>query len=336
MSAATGALLDVVRREPRLLGVTPPPTRWTLAALLAVVRDPAGPLAWTGLASLPGLARLLGRLHVHRKRGRGHIHSPDPLYQEKRASVSARLDRARLDHTQVEFARCAVRDAPATARRLAAPGIVTCFLDEVSYDRQPTLASAYEAAGRDLRTGHTHQPLAQLSLRGSTLTRVVGALDACTGRVIWHQGWKIGLKQLVAFYAQLRAAYPDAERLYVIQDNWPLHWHPDVLVALEPQETAWVPTRPASWSDYPSPGAIKRWGDWHLPIQLVFLPTYASWLNPIEKLWRKLRQDVLHLHRLAADLVQVREAVAAFLDQYAQPSALSDALLRYVGLHLPN
>ncbi len=82
----------------------------------------------------------------------------------------------------------------------------------------------------------------------------------------------------------------------------------------------------------PRQALSQRWGHLHLPIQRVFLPTYASWLHPIEKLWRTLRQDVLHLHRLADNLAQVREGVAAFLDQFAQPGALSDALLRYVGL----
>jgi hypothetical protein len=31
-------------------------------------------------------------------------------------------------------------------------------------------------------------------------------------------------------------------------------------------------------------------------LQSVWLPTYAPWLNPIEKLWRWLRQDVLKMH----------------------------------------
>jgi hypothetical protein len=299
-----------VRREPRLLGVKQ--TRWTLGALLGVVREQLG---WKGVGTVGGLARLLGRVRIRRKRGRGHIHSPDACYPEKRAEAQARVELAR---------------APGPSR------IVTCYLDEVTYERQPSLASAYEAVGRDPHTGHTHQPLARLSPRGQTLTRAVGALDVSSGQVVWRQGWKVGIKELVAFYEQLRAAYPDAERLYVIQDNWPVHFHPDVLVALEPQTTPWPPKRPPSWSDDPSPAAVRRWGRLHLPIQLVFLPTYASWLNPIEKLWRWLRQDVLHLHRLADDLVTLREAVATFLDRFAQPGDLTAALLRYVGLHPPD
>jgi hypothetical protein len=66
-----------------------------------------------------------------------------------------------------------------------------------------------------------------------------------------------------------------------------------------------------------------------LPIQIVPLPTYASWTNPIEKLWRKLRQDVTHLHPWANDLSLLRAQIAHFLDQFASGS---DDLLRYVGL----
>jgi len=79
--------------------------------------------------------------------------------------------------------------------------------------------------------------------------------------------------------------------------------------------------------------AIRRWGELKLPIQIVPLPTYASWCNPIEKLWRKLRQDVTHLHRWADDLEVLRIEIDRFLDQFAQGSL---ELLRYVGLAVPD
>ena len=63
----------------------------------------------------------------------------------------------------------------------------------------------------------------------------------------------------------------------------------------------------------------------------LFLPTYASWLNPIEKLWRWLKQDVLYLHSLAKDLEELRQQVRDFLDNF---STGSDSLLQYVGLLL--
>ena len=71
--------------------------------------------------------------------------------------------------------------------------------------------------------------------------------------------------------------------------------------------------------------ALKQWPR----IEPVWLPTYAPWLNPIEKLWRWLRQDVLKLHRLAGVWPSLRGLVDQFLGQFA---AGSHALLRYVGL----
>jgi transposase len=64
-------------------------------------------------------------------------------------------------------------------------------------------------------------------------------------------------------------------------------------------------------------------------LEAVWLPTYAPWLNPIEKVWRWLRQDVLKLHRLASTWLGLRQRVRAFLTQFA---AGSTELLRYVGL----
>jgi transposase len=89
--------------------------------------------------------------------------------------------------------------------------------------------------------------------------------------------------------------------LYVIQDNWSIHKNPEVLAALQ----AWPQVEP------------------------VWLPTYAPWLNPIEKLWRWLKQDVLKMHRLADNWQALRGHVRAFLEQFAHGS---QRLLEYVGL----
>ena len=64
-------------------------------------------------------------------------------------------------------------------------------------------------------------------------------------------------------------------------------------------------------------------------INLVFLPTYAPWLNPIEKVWRKLKQEILHLHRYSSRRPDLQKRVQEWLDQYDQPSP---ELLHYVGL----
>jgi DDE superfamily endonuclease len=68
-------------------------------------------------------------------------------------------------------------------------------------------------------------------------------------------GYIVGRQQVSEFYTQLDHAYPAVDLLYVIQDNWNIHTHPDVLEALAA----------------------------HPRIKPVWLPTYAPWLNPIEE-----------------------------------------------------
>lgn len=96
-----------------------------------------------------------------------------------------------------------------------------------------------------------------------------------------------------------------------------------------PQEVVFDKPTPPNWTGKPSKqiGTLAE-----LPIEIVQLPTYASWTNPIEKLWRWARQAVIHLHRLSNDWQALQEKVLAFMEQF---KGGSQPLLRYVGL-LPN
>ena len=58
-------------------------------------------------------------------------------------------------------------------------------------------------------------------------------------------------------------------------------------------------------------------------------PTYAPWLNPIEKVLRKLKQEILHLHRYSSRWKDLQEHVDAWLIQYDRPAP---DLLYSVGL----
>lgn len=113
-----------------------------------------------------------------------------------------------------------------------------------------------------------------------------------------------------------------------MQDNWPVHFHPDVLAALQPQSFKWPLHVPPNWPTEPSSKARRL----NLPIQLLQLPTYASWTNPIEKLWRWLKQEVLHLHRYADRWSELQNKVSEFLERFSEGS---QELLRYVGLEGP-
>lgn len=284
-------LQHLLTRDPHLLGFDH--TRWTLNRI-------GQACSWLTGYSEAGIWRVLDAFDLHWNRARSYIHSPDPDYDAKRAAIATCLDRA---------------------RRL--PGTeVALYQDEATIERQPTLANAYAPAG-------ARQPLARRSYRANTLTRLTATLDAVDGRVVVHRRSVINVKALVAFYQDLVAAYPNAERIWLIQDNWPVHTHPDVLVALEDQVTPFAFYRPDSWPDTPHAWAKRQFEELHLPIQIVPLPTYASWANPIEKLWRKLKQELLHLHPSADDLPGLRQAIDDFLAAFAHGSP---DLLRYVGL----
>jgi hypothetical protein len=170
---------------------------------------------------------------------------------------------------------------------------VLLWLDELTFYRLPTPAPVWGA-------GQHRAPKARQRAGHNTCGRVVGALNAHTGQTEVLVRSEIGVRQLQQFYQQVRQAYPQAQEIYVVQDCWPVHFLPPVV------QTA---------------GALG--------ITLVPLPTYSSWRNPIEKLWRWLKQEVLHMHRWAEDWEQVKLAVQAFLNRFATPNP---ALLRYVGL----
>jgi hypothetical protein len=144
-------------------------SRWTLAHLLACCRG-------LRLHSRSGLWRLLRRLGIHDKRGRGDIHSPDPAYDEKVARIAALKQRVQ-----------------------AHPEEGLLYEDECTLYRQPSLAQAYDQAGSD-------RPYARQSTQLNISMRLVATLDAFSGRVLCKRWGKIGTKQLSAFSQFVRAS----------------------------------------------------------------------------------------------------------------------------------
>lgn len=243
-----------------------PPSRWTLAtirATFAALQD----------YTLSGVRRWLLRQGLALRSATVQQYSPDPEYEVK----VRRLKR---------YLRQAARDPE---------HVVLVFLDEMGYSVWPEAAADWCAAAP------TEPPLADRQKSPNGLWRMAGALNAITGQVTYVDGYIVGRAKVIELYRRLVQTYPQVKKIYVVQDNWSIHTHPDVLEALQA---------------YPQ-------------IKPVWLPTYAPWLNPIEKLWRWLRQDILKLHRLAGDKQGLRQRVNDFLDQFVPGSS---ALLRYVGL----
>ena len=144
------------------------------------------------------------------------------------------------------------------------------------------------------------QPRLPYSHRSNTFMRVIGVLDAFSGRV---QAWDYGratAPRLGKCWSAAVAAYPSAKKIYLVMDNWPVHFHDDAMGPLlkDPR------------------------------VVVLTLPTYALWLNNIEKLWRWVKARVTHAHPWSADFNTFKEQIRAELQR---ASALPE-LKRYCGL----
>lgn len=165
------------------------------------------------------------------------------------------------------------------------------YADEVGLYRQPTLANRYAC--------RAHEPTAPMTHASNSRWRIGGALDVVSGAVTYVSRDVVGADALCALLTRLRERYPD-QVLVLAWDNWPVHRHPSVLACAA-----------------------------RLRIHLRWLPTYAPWTNPIEKLWRWMRQTCVHHHQKAERWNELKADVRAFFDQFADGST---ELLRYVGL----
>jgi hypothetical protein len=171
---------------------------------------------------------------------------------------------------------------------------VVVYQDEATFYRQPSQGWLWAACGR-------HQPRMRYSHRSNTRMRVVGYLDGVTGAVRSQDMDSVTADRLARSVEQLSGWYPRAEQIYLVWDNWPVHSHPSVEKAVQAQSR----------------------------VHLLPLPTYAPWLNPIEKLWRWTRQRVAHAHPWCDDFREFRRQVQAELDALTHGSP---DLSEYIGL----
>jgi transposase len=174
------------------------------------------------------------------------------------------------------------------------PSLEVVFGDEFTFYKQPEVSYAFALRG-------TKQPYAYRSCQNNTKRRIAATLNSKTGRVNFLSRSKVGVKQLKQFITQLDTDYSDSQRIYLVWDNWPVHKHPEVLEHL---------------SCYPR-------------IEVLWLPTYAPWTNPIEKLWLKLKADLLWMHRYSHRWKELIQQVENYLQQFANGSM---ELLHAVGL----
>jgi hypothetical protein len=242
--------------------------------------------------------RALSRLKISYQRARTYFHSPDAAYEAKLAYLSGIL----ASHKE---------------------GVDTVlFEDELTYYN-------HASPGPD-HAPQRRQPKAGLAVGGERSWRVAGALDVFSGEFTSVQRSAVTVPAFVAFLKEVAQRYAGLEVVYLVVDNWPVHFHPDVIEALRPQQCPYPYPLPAAWRDIKPSG---KYASLQLNIELVPLPTYASWLNPVEKVWKWLKRELLHNHAFAGNFNELKELVGRFLIKVKD---LGHIMLSAVGLRKPN
>ncbi|MFF4415681.1 IS630 family transposase [Streptosporangium sp. NPDC001559] len=149
--------------------------------------------------------------------------------------------------------------------------------------------------GKAWRPGKNPRRLRATYNRYSGAMHLLGALDLATGKIYHRIRERKRWREFLAFVKSLRERWPGGT-LHLIVDNYSLHKHPQV--------KAW-----AAAND----------------IELVFLPTYASWLNWIESEFAALRYFALNGtdHRSHPEQNAAIAAHVRWHNQHAHPKASS-------------
>lgn len=183
----------MVHRSPRLFGL--PRSSWRQADLRQVI-------AWMHPLSLPGICRLLRRLHIVYKRGRASVHSPDLAYNQKLAAIAQARVRSQTAPERFPF----------------------LYEDEMTYELRPRVSRAYAGRGRDVKRAR------QAATAQSR--RIAASIEVNTGVLIARQRSRFNVKEMYRYFRLVEKRYPRAERITIALDNWPVHFHAFVLEEL--------------------------------------------------------------------------------------------------------
>lgn len=284
---ARRGLLRIVRTSPDEHGYQR--SRWSLEAL----RQQAD---WLELETDAGMWQVLDRVGITYQRGQSFVRSPDEHFDEK------------CDYIERVRSRVAEEDEQ-----------VGLYLDELQYFQQPAIERGWGQQGEQPTVDRPATSKYEWS------HHVLSAIDCQQGNLFWRHRDSFDRETFQQLYRDIAEAYPEAEHIWLIQDNLPVHFHIEVLELLESQKWPWDFPAPPTWPD-PAEAAQR---DGPLPIQLTPLPTYASWLNPVERFWRNLKRQVLYLQPNGCQPEQLVAEVDAYLNSQANSP---DEVLSATGL----
>jgi transposase len=166
----------------------------------------------------------------------------------------------------------------------AGPEAAILSVDESRLQLLPLLRAMGQWAGQQVR----------VPTPGTNVTRALfGALNSRPGRWVYLVRERMRTEAFLAFLEHLLVAYSTGPLLLIV-DNFSSHTAHAV--------SAWLPTHPR--------------------LQLCSLPTYCSHLNPVERIWLRLKNTVA-ANRLYGSMPLLLEAVDAFFTAMTPEQALT-------------
>lgn len=166
----------------------------------------------------------------------------------------------------------------------AGPEAAVLYADESRLQLLPLLRATWQWAGQQ---GRVPTP-------GTNVTRALfGALNIRPARWVSLVRARMRTDDFLAFLEHLLVAYPTGPILLIV-DNFSSHTAHAV--------TAWLPAHPR--------------------LQLCYLPTYCSHLNPVERIWLRLKNTVA-ANRLYGSMQLLLETVDAFFTAMTAEQALT-------------
>jgi DDE superfamily endonuclease len=261
----------MVHRSPLLYGFTR--TTWTLEMIQEKICWLNGETGKRAIG-IPGVSKILKRLNVCYKRGKASVHSPDLHYNRKMAKIQHAHLLNLLDPERFPL----------------------LYEDELTYYRRPVVGKVYGSEGK------RGAKKAKQEEGYDSAGRLAACIDVQTGAIIFRQRATYPVKEMYRFFYYVEQHYPRAERVFIVLDNWPNHFHDFVKENL-------------------ARGAKK--------ITLLSLPTYAPWENPVEKLWLKLKKENLVHHPFGGKWEELKQIITEWMEQYRGGSR---DLLHFVGL----
>jgi transposase len=166
----------------------------------------------------------------------------------------------------------------------AGPEAAFVYADESRLQLLPLIRAMWHWVGQQIR----------IPTPGTNVTRALfGALNMRTGRWVYLVRERMRTDDFLAFLEHLLSAYPQGPILLMV-DNFSSH----------------------------TAHAVGTWLAVHPRLHLYYLPKYCSHLNPVERIWRQLK-NTLAANRLYGSMQLLLQMVEAFFTAMTPEQALT-------------